>query len=280
MPRYFYAIMGPDLTAAQYANASTYEEAARRFAPYVGTSVPEGRDAVTAPGGGLRDLRRAVAALVVHDPRRRDVRADAVGHHPIARDPRPLGARVARGRVARLLGRPLPADQDVAGLPRLDGRERVAAQQRPRVLLPPRHGDRARQVRRRATATSWPRARSSTPSCTRTRRSRVATPRCSRARASTPTASTTTSTRCGSPRTSPTRSSGAPARATRGRASPTRSTRPRAPSRASTRGRRHRGTTSPAWATCRSRSGPLARQIMANRPMRRRTRTTTRSWPT
>ncbi|MBK9738264.1 MAG: nickel-dependent hydrogenase large subunit [Actinobacteria bacterium] len=42
MPRYFYAIMGPDLTAAQYAGASTYEEAARRFAPYVGTSYQTG----------------------------------------------------------------------------------------------------------------------------------------------------------------------------------------------------------------------------------------------
>ena len=42
VPRYFYAIMGPDLTAAQYANASTYEEAARRFAPYVGTSYQKG----------------------------------------------------------------------------------------------------------------------------------------------------------------------------------------------------------------------------------------------
>ncbi len=42
VPRYFYAIMGPDLTAAQYANAPSYEEAARRFAPYVGTSYQKG----------------------------------------------------------------------------------------------------------------------------------------------------------------------------------------------------------------------------------------------
>jgi Ni,Fe-hydrogenase I large subunit len=42
MPRYFYAIMGPDLTAAQYANAPSYEEAARRFAPYVGTAYQKG----------------------------------------------------------------------------------------------------------------------------------------------------------------------------------------------------------------------------------------------
>ena len=42
VPRYFYAIMGPDLTAAQYAKAPSYEEAARRFAPYVGTSYQKG----------------------------------------------------------------------------------------------------------------------------------------------------------------------------------------------------------------------------------------------
>ena len=42
MPRYFYAIMGPDLTAAQYAGAPSYSEAARRFAPYVGTSYQKG----------------------------------------------------------------------------------------------------------------------------------------------------------------------------------------------------------------------------------------------
>jgi uptake hydrogenase large subunit len=42
VPRYFYAIMGPDLTAAQYANAPSYEEAARRFAPYVGTGYQKG----------------------------------------------------------------------------------------------------------------------------------------------------------------------------------------------------------------------------------------------
>ncbi|MEZ5115900.1 MAG: nickel-dependent hydrogenase large subunit [Candidatus Nanopelagicales bacterium] len=42
IPRWFYAIMGPDLTAAQYANAPSYEEAARRFAPYVGASYQKG----------------------------------------------------------------------------------------------------------------------------------------------------------------------------------------------------------------------------------------------
>ena len=42
IPRWFYAIMGPDLTAAQYAGYPSYEEAARRFAPYVGASYQTG----------------------------------------------------------------------------------------------------------------------------------------------------------------------------------------------------------------------------------------------
>ncbi len=42
IPRWFYAIMGPDLTASQYAGAPSYEEVARRFAPYVGASYQTG----------------------------------------------------------------------------------------------------------------------------------------------------------------------------------------------------------------------------------------------
>lgn len=42
IPRWFYAIMGPDLTAAQYGGFPSYEEAARRFAPYVGESYQTG----------------------------------------------------------------------------------------------------------------------------------------------------------------------------------------------------------------------------------------------
>ena len=42
IPRWFYAIMGPDLTAAQYAGNDLYEEVARRFAPYVGTAYQTG----------------------------------------------------------------------------------------------------------------------------------------------------------------------------------------------------------------------------------------------
>ena len=42
VPRWFYAIMGPDLVAAQYAKAPLYDEAARRFSAFVGTSYQTG----------------------------------------------------------------------------------------------------------------------------------------------------------------------------------------------------------------------------------------------
>jgi hydrogenase large subunit len=42
IPRWFYAIMGPDLVAPQYAKAPLYEEAAKRFSTYVGTSYQTG----------------------------------------------------------------------------------------------------------------------------------------------------------------------------------------------------------------------------------------------
>ncbi len=42
IPRWFYAIMGPDLVAEQYASAPLYDEAVRRFAPYVGASYQTG----------------------------------------------------------------------------------------------------------------------------------------------------------------------------------------------------------------------------------------------
>jgi len=42
IPRWFYAIFAPDLTAAQYAGAELYEEVTRRFAPYVGTAYQRG----------------------------------------------------------------------------------------------------------------------------------------------------------------------------------------------------------------------------------------------
>lgn len=42
VPRWFYAIMGPDLVAAQYARAPLFDEATRRFAAFVGTSYQTG----------------------------------------------------------------------------------------------------------------------------------------------------------------------------------------------------------------------------------------------
>ena len=149
IPRWFYAIMGPDLVAPQYANAPLYEEANRRFAPYVGTSLPDRRHAVGAAGGDLRDLRRAVAALVVHDPGRRDVRADPVRRHAVPGDPRPLEERVAGEAVARLLGGPLAGEQDLVRRARVGRGERVAGELRLRAVHQVRAADRPGQVRRR-----------------------------------------------------------------------------------------------------------------------------------
>nr|MCU0294857.1 nickel-dependent hydrogenase large subunit [Candidatus Nanopelagicales bacterium] len=42
IPRWFYAIMCPDITAAQYSTFPMYEEVAQRFAAYVGTSYQTG----------------------------------------------------------------------------------------------------------------------------------------------------------------------------------------------------------------------------------------------
>jgi hydrogenase large subunit len=42
IPRWFYAIMCPDMVAAQYSSFPLYEEVAKRFAPYVGTSYQTG----------------------------------------------------------------------------------------------------------------------------------------------------------------------------------------------------------------------------------------------
>ena len=42
IPRYFYALFAPDLTHKNYANSPLYDEAVRRFAPYVGTSYGPG----------------------------------------------------------------------------------------------------------------------------------------------------------------------------------------------------------------------------------------------
>ena len=74
IPRYFYALFAIDLTNKNYAKSKLYDEAVRRFAPYVGTSYQPGRGAVGQAGRGVCDLRRPVAALQLHGARRRDVR--------------------------------------------------------------------------------------------------------------------------------------------------------------------------------------------------------------
>ncbi len=87
IPRWFYAIMGPDLTAAQYAGAPSYEEAARRFAPYVGTRYQRGVTLSALPveiyaifGGQWPHSSFMIPGGVMSAP-------DPVGRHPLDRDP-------------------------------------------------------------------------------------------------------------------------------------------------------------------------------------------------
>ena len=141
IPRYFYALFAIDLTNKNYAKSRMYDEAVRRFAPFVGTQLREGRGALGQAGGGLRDLRRAVAALELHDPRRRDVRADAFRRDPLHRDSRSLEGS---GWRATWLGCSIDRwlenktwDDVLAWVDENDS----AAQQRLRLLYPllPRH---------------------------------------------------------------------------------------------------------------------------------------------
>jgi hydrogenase large subunit len=97
IPRYFYALFAIDLTNKNYAKSKMYDEAVRRFAPYVGTVTRRALCSQQARRG-LRHLRRAVAALEFHGARRCDVRADLVGRHPLDRDPRALEGQLARGQ--------------------------------------------------------------------------------------------------------------------------------------------------------------------------------------
>ena len=200
IPRWFYAIMGPDIVAAQYSSRPLYEEVARRFAPYVGTSYQTGVTLSQHPveiyaifGGQWPHSSFMIPGGVMCAPTLSDITRSTRS----SRTGRGSGSR-ASGSAARSTAgwRSRPG-----GRPGLDGRERVAAQQRPRVLQAPLAWRSASTSTARATATTWPPARSSTPTCTPTRRSMAATRHCSRVRASTPTASTSTSTRCGSPRT-------------------------------------------------------------------------------
>jgi hydrogenase large subunit len=87
IPRYFYALFAIDLTNKNYAKSKLYDEAVRRFAPYVGTSYQTGvvlsgkpvevyaifggqwpHSSFMVPGGvmsapGLADITRATAIL-------------------------------------------------------------------------------------------------------------------------------------------------------------------------------------------------------------------------
>ena len=170
IPRYFYALFAVDLVEQELRRARPmYDEAVRRFAPYVGTSLPEGRRDLRQAGRGLRDLRRPVAAQFVHGAGRRDVRTQPVRHHSGHRDPAALEGQLAGEGVARLLGRAVAGGQELGGHAGLGRGERVATQLRLRLLHPllPRH--RVWTSTALASATSSPPAPTSNHRCTRTR---------------------------------------------------------------------------------------------------------------
>ena len=107
-----------------------------------GHQLPEGCGALPEAGRGLRDLRRAVAALQLHGARRCHGCADAVGCHPFDRDPGELEGQLAGVRPARLQYRPLAGEQELGRRAGLGRRERVAAQLRHGFLHPLLNGHR------------------------------------------------------------------------------------------------------------------------------------------
>ncbi len=177
IPRYFYASVRHRPDEQELRQVQDVRRGRPPLRAVRGHQLPDGRGALQQAGRGLRDLRRAVAALELHGARRRDVRADAVRRHPLDRHSRALEGQLARGPVAGLQRRPLAGEQDLGRRAGLGRRERVAAQQRLRLLHPllPRH--RPGQVRPGRAATTSPRAPTSTRRCTRTRPSRAATRR-------------------------------------------------------------------------------------------------------
>ena len=71
IPRYFYALFAIDLTNKNYAKSPMYDEAVRRFAPYVGTQLPDrasccrasrSRSTRSSAGSGRTQLHGARAA--------------------------------------------------------------------------------------------------------------------------------------------------------------------------------------------------------------------------
>ena len=149
IPRWFYALFAIDLVNKKYAKAKDYDEAMRRFAPFVGESYEPGvvlgakpvevyaifggqwpHSSFMIPGGvmcapTLTDITRSIAIL---DYWRQEWLENQF-----------LGCSIERYRQIA----------DVRAAAGVVRRERVAAQQRPRVLHPLRDGHRPRQVRRR-----------------------------------------------------------------------------------------------------------------------------------
>lgn len=89
IPRYFYALFAIDLTNKKYASSPLYEEAVRRFAPYVGTSYQKGVVLSNKPvevyamfGGQWPHSSFMVPGGVMSSPNLADVtRATAILHH-------------------------------------------------------------------------------------------------------------------------------------------------------------------------------------------------------
>ncbi len=148
IPRWFYAIFAIDLTNKRYAKTPSYDEAVRRFAPFVGTAYEKGvtlsnkpveiyaifggqwpHSSFMIPGGvmsapTLSDVTRSIAIL------------DYWKHEWLEKEW--LGCS----------DRALDGEQYLGGRPGLGGRERVPAQLRLRVLHPLRPRDRPRLLRR------------------------------------------------------------------------------------------------------------------------------------
>ena len=106
-----------DYTNKNYAKSPFYEEAVRRFAPYVGESYQTGVVLSGKPvevyamfGGQWPHSSFMIPGGVMCAHARRG--------HQVDRDPRELEERLARGPVARVLDRSVAREQDVGGRPR------------------------------------------------------------------------------------------------------------------------------------------------------------------
>ncbi|MFN8021250.1 MAG: nickel-dependent hydrogenase large subunit [Acidimicrobiales bacterium] len=131
-------------SSTRSTKAKDYDEAVRRFAPFVGESYEPGVCSAWL-GRGMRDLRWAVAALELHDPRWCDVAPTLTDIRSIA-----ILDYWRRWLEGRFLGCSIERYREIKTYEQLMewcGGERVTAQQRPRVLHPLLARRRRRPVR-------------------------------------------------------------------------------------------------------------------------------------